>query len=246
LYINRSEFVRQYHKLIVGREFVEYKDYYKHSVSRFWTAFDKIQRLPLPQPCKAIDIGGGIMAVLLSKILEMNACVGDVNERAASDLSDFGVKFQLVDLTFDDKAPNEMFDLVILQEVIEHMPHPPYIVFERIKKFLKPEGILFLTTPNGSRVRNILYMLIGKQVLDNFRYPEPGQSLGHQHEYTLPQLVWQLQRAGMVALSADQYDTWGDGYSFAARVAHTLEKPASIFPHLRSGLMIAAQRPVAG
>src|SRR5208282_5095943 len=111
--VTRTEFVRSYHDLVEGREFVEYKDYYKRSVDRFWQAFDKIQRLHLPPQCKAIDIGGGIMAVLLSKILGIDACVGDVNERPAGDVSQLGLKFQLVDLTSDEMAPNEMFDLVV-------------------------------------------------------------------------------------------------------------------------------------
>ncbi|WP_203424650.1 methyltransferase domain-containing protein [Sinorhizobium sp. BG8] len=153
-----------------------------------------------------------------------------------------GIDFQLVDLTSDDTLPDELYDLIVLQEVIEHLPHPPYVIFQRIMRFLKPGGILFLTTPNGSRVRNILYMLAGRPVLDNFRYPDPGESLGHQQEYVLPQLMWQLKKAGMIAVSAEQYDDGWEGASLAARMSHAVVRPAYIFPHLRNGLMIAAQR----
>jgi SAM-dependent methyltransferase len=184
------------------------------------------------------------MAVLLSKILGMDAGVGDATEGSKNDILSMGLNFQLVDLTSDEKLPNERFDLVVLQEVIEHLPHPPYIVFKRIMKFLKPNGILFLTTPNGSRVRNILYMLAGKPVLDNFRYAGPGETLGHQQEYVLPQLMWQLEKAGMVVLSAEQCDDGWRGASFPTRAWRTLAKPADLFPHLRNGLMISA-RPMA-
>jgi hypothetical protein len=95
---------------------------------------------------------------------------------------------------------------------------------------MKPNRILFLTTPNGSRVRNILHMLTGRNVLDNFRYPDSSESLGHQHEYVLPQMMWQLERAGMRALSAKQYEA-----------LHVFIKPANLIPHLRNGLMIAAR-----
>ncbi|QRM53203.1 hypothetical protein [Sinorhizobium sp. BG8] len=78
--ITRSEFVKLYCALIEGKEFVECKDYYSRSVGRFWKAFDKIQHLGLSPQSKAIDIGGGIMAVLLSKILGIQASVGDINE----------------------------------------------------------------------------------------------------------------------------------------------------------------------
>ena len=244
--VTHAEFLRLYRDLIETRDFVEYKDYYRRSAVRFWKSFDKIQHLQLPAQSKAIDIGGGIMAVLLSKILGIQSYAGDLVERAAGDVTGLGIKFQLVDLTSDDTVPLEIFDLVVLTEVIEHLPYPPYVIFQRIFSFLKPGGVLFLTTPNGSRVRNILFMLAGKPVLDNFRYPGPGEGLGHQQEYVLPQLVWQLKRAGMVPLFAEQYDDGWNGANFAAHVLHALVKPANLFPHLRNGLMIAARSPIAG
>lgn len=239
--VTRAQFDRQYRALVEDREFVEYRDYYRRSIGRFWKAFDKIQHLNLPLHCRAIDIGGGIMAVLLSRILGIDACVGDVNDRPAGDISDLGIKFQLIDLTTDNVLPRERFDLVILQEVIEHLPQPPYITFQRIMKFLTPDGVLFFTTPNGSRVRNILYMLTGRAVLDNFRYPGPGEVLGHQQEYLLPQLKWQLERAGMAPIIAEQYDDGWQGATIAARTGHLLARSANLFPHLRNGLMVAAQ-----
>lgn len=240
--VTRAEFAKQYRNLIEGRSFVEHQDYYKRSIDRFWKAFDKLQMLDLPSHITAIDIGGGIMAVLLSKILGIKSYVGDVNECAAADVQDFGIDFRLVDLTSDEGALDDMFDLVVLQEVIEHLPQPPYVVFQRIMRFLKPNGLLFVTTPNGSRVRNILYMLAGKAVLDNFRYPAPGRSLGHQQEYVLPQLIWQLEKAGMVPIFAEQYDDGWKGATQVAHISHLLLKSANVFPHLRSGLMIAARR----
>jgi SAM-dependent methyltransferase len=240
--VTRAEFGKKYSALIEGRTFVEYKDYYRNSINRYWNSFDRIQRLGLPKNASVIDIGGGIMAVLLSKILGLNACVGDVNRRSAEDVEGHGIRFLEVDLLSENQIPQEQFDLVILQEVIEHLPLPPYIVLKRLSACLKPEGIVFITTPNGSRLRNILYMLMGKQVLDNFRYPVPGEALGHQHEYTLPELLWQFEHIGMPVVFSQQCDDGWMGASRTARVAHMLAKPANLIPHLRSGLMIAAQR----
>jgi ubiquinone/menaquinone biosynthesis C-methylase UbiE len=235
--------VEKYDQLILGRDFVEYKDYYRNSVNRFWKAFDRIQRLGLPKGAKVIDIGGGIMAVLLANIHGMDSCVGDVNRRSADDVASHGLRFLEIDLLSDAHVPDEQFDLVVLQEVIEHLPQPPYVVFQRVQRFMKPGGILFLTTPNGSRLRNILYMLMGRQVLDNFRYPEPSEAMGHQLEYTLHQILWQLQRARMPLVFGEQYDDGWAGASFSAKLAHKLFAPANLLPHLRNGLIVAAKRP---
>jgi 2-polyprenyl-3-methyl-5-hydroxy-6-metoxy-1,4-benzoquinol methylase len=176
--------------IVQNRTFVEYPDYYHHSIERFWKAFDRIQHLELAPSARVIDIGGGIMALLLHRLLGLDASVGDVNRRAAGDVEDYGLTFQTVNLMSDTELPNAHYDLVVLQEVIEHLPEPPYIIFERIRRFMSPGGILFLTTPNAARIRNLLYYLTGRQVLDNFRYPEPGEALGHQMEYTLPRMLW--------------------------------------------------------
>ncbi len=72
---NKTEFVRHYSELIRGKDFVEYESYYENSVIRFWKAFDRIQRLDLPPSPKVLDIGGGIMGVLLARIHGMHVRV---------------------------------------------------------------------------------------------------------------------------------------------------------------------------
>jgi 2-polyprenyl-3-methyl-5-hydroxy-6-metoxy-1,4-benzoquinol methylase len=229
---NKTEFVRHYSELIRGKEFVEYESYYENSVIRFWKAFDRIQRLDLPPSPKVLDIGGGIMGVLLARIHGMHVTVGDVNRRAAEDIDKFVIPFVELNLLSDTQLPQEQFDLVILQEVIGHLPQPPYIVFRRIQSFMKDGGVLFITTPNGSRFRNALYLLAGRQVLDHFRYPEGTESLGVQHEYTLGQMIWQLERAEMRILFARQYTCGWTGETPLAWLVHKLSTLITLVPHL--------------
>lgn len=239
--IDRSRFSDAYMDIVHNRTFVEYPDYYRHSIERFWNAFDRIQHLELAPSARVIDIRGGIMALLLHRLLGLDASVGDVNRRAAGDVEDYGLTFQTVNLMSDTELPNAQYDLVVLQEVIEHLPEPPYIIFQRIRRFMAPGAILFLTTLNAARIRNLLYYLTGRQVLDNFRYPEPGEALGHQMEYTLPRMLWQLDRAEFATIFADHYEDGWKGASRKAQLAHLLSRPVSVVPHLRNGLMIAAR-----
>lgn len=50
---------------------------------------------------------------------------------------------------------SNLFDLIILQDVIEHI-EPVDLVIEEIKRILKPNGILYLSTPNRLSVINII------------------------------------------------------------------------------------------
>lgn len=246
--IDHAQFADAYFDLVENRTFVEYPEYYRYSVGRFWKAFDRIQKLRLPRAAgsstnpRVIDIGGGIMALLLHRLLGFEASVGDVNRRAAGDVEDYGLSFQTVDLLSDTDVPAATYDLVVLQEVVEHLPEPPYVVFERIKRFMAPDSVLFLTTPNAARLRNLLYHLAGRQVLDDFRYPVPGEALGHQMEYTLPQLLWQLNRAGLSPLFAEHYDDGWAGATRTARLSHLLARPVNVVSHLRNGLVAAARK----
>lgn len=236
--ISKKAFIETYDNLIVGRDFVEYEDYYRKSRTRFWKCFHKIDALGLPERSTVLDIGGGIMAVLLQRLLGFDAAVGDVNERSREDVMALGLNFEIIDLFSDEPQTTAQYKLIVLQEVIEHIPQPPYLVFERIKCLLEEGGKLFLTTPNGYRFRNVIYMLVGKEILDKYRYPRPGEALGHQHEYTMPQMLWQAGRANMDVISSEYYEDGFKGASLKARIAHSLTTPIQAVPHLRSGIMM--------
>jgi SAM-dependent methyltransferase len=236
--ITKKAFFAAYDEAIVGRTFVENASYYRMSGQRFWQCFHRIDLLDLPRGATALDIGGGIMAVLLKQLLGFDAAVGDVNDKGREDVTALGLKFDIVDLFSDERQDLSRYDLIVLQEVIEHIPQPPYLVLNRIKHLMNENGLLFLTTPNGNRFRNIAYMIAGKEILDKYRYPDPGEALGHQHEYTMQQMLWQSQRGGMEVAYASFYEDGFKGASLMARIARTLSAPVQMIPYLRNGIMI--------
>ena len=73
---------------------------------------------------------------------------------------------------------------------------PGHIVLERLKIALKPGGKIICSTANLYRLRNIVYMAIGKQIFDYFRIPET-QGLGHVMEYSIDHLQWQIEKSGL-------------------------------------------------
>lgn len=236
-------FTSVYQDLILGRSFVEYKDYYIQARRRYEQTAQAIEALGLPKGSDHLDIGGGQMALLARDLFGFAPTVGDVVETAAQDIISQGVAFQRVNLMDESYDTGRRYDLITLLEVIEHIPCPPYVTFVKLMQLLKPGGYLVLTTPNGYRIRNVLRMLTNREILDIYRYPDEDQPLGHQHEYTTRQMEWQLQHAGLQIKTCRTYISGWTGSSAATKLGHLLTKPFSLAPHLRDGLFAVAQMP---
>jgi 2-polyprenyl-3-methyl-5-hydroxy-6-metoxy-1,4-benzoquinol methylase len=90
-----------------------------------------------------------------------------------------------------DFKPSEPFDAVILGEVIEHCAWPERIVAQ-VLGFVKPGGILIVTTPNGGRLFNRLRNLSSfdtdekRKALEKRQFGPDGED--HLFLLTLPEM----------------------------------------------------------
>ncbi len=82
---------------------------------------------------------------------------------------------------------NEFFDVVVCNNLWEHVPDPLFLL-SRIKRILKPEGYVIISTPSRYRLDNLLRILKGK----------PVSFMSHHHvtEYTVGQVVEQFAYGG--------------------------------------------------
>jgi SAM-dependent methyltransferase len=239
----RTKFDKIYNSNIIGAGFIESDDYYKLDKERYWRSLEIFCDLDIPYPARILEIGGGQMAVLCSELFKDEVTVGDISDRFTAPLQKQNISFIPFNLMNEqNKNVDAEFDVVILLDVIEHIPIPAYILFERLKLILKSKGIIFLTTPNLFRLRNLIRMFLGIEFLDRFMLPEPEQGLGHQLEYSANHLRWQIEHAGIKEIFIKHDELGRIGHSLTARLARKVLAPLRLRPIWRDGLVAAARR----
>ena len=104
--------------------------------------------------------------------------------------------------------PNDRFDWVVFNEVLEHLNFNPIPLLQEFWRILKPGGRVYCATPNLLSAKNRWRMLRGlgyinpvSDLIMNLR-PGTGMSVGlHWREYSKMELVELFQAAGFIAES---------------------------------------------
>lgn len=241
--ISSAVFNHAYDKYIRADRFFESHAYYDNFRDRYRNTFRWIESV-LPRGGKVLDIGSGQFAVLCRHLLDCTVDVLDIDTRSAAALQANGVGFHALDLSRDVFVPVQPYDLVVMAEVIEHVPTPPYVVLSNLVPAIAPGGHLLLTTPNLYRLRNLVRLAGGRRMFDYFLVPGPDQPLGHFLEYSKEQLEWHVRKADLqIVESSLRQLTWGGG-SRAARIARRAVAPLLMMrPLWRDNLVVLARRP---
>ena len=74
-----------------------------------------------------------------------------------------GIKCIFQDLEKRWKLNSEMFDFVVLADVLEHLFNYDFVIKEA-KRVLKKGGTIIITTPNLASLRNRIKLFMGKQL----------------------------------------------------------------------------------
>jgi SAM-dependent methyltransferase len=128
-----------------------------------------------------------------------------------------GIRIEHADIERDPlPLDNESVDAVLLTEVIEHLWHDPLFALTEINRVLKCEsGILIVSTPNLTSLRNRLNFLCGKiqKVIEHpfvsFLKARRVGHLGHCRLYAPGELATMLQLFGFEpSLWFTRYDHW--------------------------------------
>lgn len=103
-------------------------------------------------------------------------------------------KAQIVESFFETFETQERFDLVVMGFVLEHVDDPVQIL-SHFRKFLTPEGRLFLAVPNAESLNRRVGHLAGL-LPDMGTLSDNDHLLGHKRYYTTCTLTEDVIKAG--------------------------------------------------
>jgi len=242
--LTRAKFDAAYERFIRTAGFFEPDGYYDISRERYWLTLCYLADVRLPRPAEILEIGGGQMAILASKLFGDHGVVGDISENYRAPVDAADVPWEKINLMEDDPAAMKgRFDAIVLAEVIEHLPIPPYVILGKLRTWLKPDGVVFLTTPNLFRLRNLIRMAAGRDPFDRFILPRPDLGLGHQTEYSADHLGWQIREAGFILERMEHDQLGATGFSWKARLGRAMLAPLRLRAKWREGLVAVGRNP---
>ena len=123
---------------------------------------------------RVLDVGCRFGALTRS-YLDGNTVVGlDVDRRALEEARSLGIETVWADAAEPLPLEDESFDVVVLGELLEHLPLPQLTVSEA-RRVLRPGGRLVGSVPNAYRLKGRLAFLLG-------RPPEPDPT--HLHLFS--------------------------------------------------------------
>ena len=142
-----------------------------------------------------LGIGHGYTTALFNEYFERHVVIDGspvVIEQFRSNYS-FDT-LEIVESYFEDFDSDEVFDVVLMGFILEHVDDPDAIL-ARYRRFLKPGGRLFIAVPNAKSLNRRFGLAMGK-IDDIYSLNENDLALGHQRNYCLDTLKAAIDGAG--------------------------------------------------
>jgi SAM-dependent methyltransferase len=150
---------------------------------------DVLRRVSPRQYNSVIDFGCGDGSILSLIMREVGASKAKGIDLRVSEVR--SNRFSLCRGNLLEYVPEETYDLVISNQVFEHI-YEPWLTgyFAVLQESCAPEGVILISTPNRWRPKNILRALLLRRpyMMSSNRGLPPEQHLGHHRECSFREL----------------------------------------------------------
>jgi len=96
---------------------------------------------------------------------------------------------------FEDFEPNDKFDTIIMEHILEHVDDPVALL-KRAKKWLSSEGVIIAGVPNGDSIHRLAAVEMGL-LKTKTELNDRDHKLGHQRVYTMESFLDDMRLAGL-------------------------------------------------
>lgn len=211
--------------------------------SRYKVCTKRLSEIAPSHTIDVLDVGVGQLALICHKLWNDHTVVADLPGPHLSYMAAQGVETIHWNLCTSEPPFMAKFDAVFFSEVIEHLPIPGHVVLERLRKVLRPGGVIICTTPNLYRLRNVVYMVLGLPIYDYFRIPDNNIGLSHVIEYSRDHLQWQFEKAGFTKCRIEHIQMHHSPTNPLFRPFAWLGYPLHAVPRWRDNLLATAYAP---
>lgn len=232
----------------------EHEGYLREMKHRYVFLLNKLEET-VPAGGRVLDAGAspGLFTLLMRRCgrdavgadlypeLRFPAATGTVDTNLFMDMGIPVVKIDIVNapLPFSDGC----FDAVMMNETIEHLVGSPLPALLEIRRVLKPDGRLFMTTPNVTALSNRARFLLGRNIHTPVEVlVKVAQYKCHNREYTMSDLEELCAFAGFRVVEKMYCNFDGIDRGPAGNLLRRLYYLATrLFPPGKSNLYLAAR-----
>jgi 2-polyprenyl-3-methyl-5-hydroxy-6-metoxy-1,4-benzoquinol methylase len=163
-------------------------------------------------------------------------------EKIISFANECGIDFKLATTKIDALFQKNSFDMIMLNDVLEHLHDSPRDLLNDLLELLKSNGLLFVTVPNAVNIRKRIDVLFGRTNLPRFEgyYWYPGAWRGHIREYVRNDLVLLSEYLDCEILELRGCDHMLQKLPGSIRPAYLLV--TSIFPDFKDSWLLVASK----
>lgn len=154
-----------------------------------------IKRTVSPQSLLELGLGHGFTCKIFNPFFEKHVII----EGSKCVINNFLLEnpnpnFEIIESFFENFETEHRFDVIVLGFILEHVEDPSKIL-HHYKKFLKPDGQLFVTVPNAKCLNRLFGLELGI-IKDIYELNNNDREQGHKRQYCLKTLKEEIQNAG--------------------------------------------------